>query len=75
MMSFRLSFEKVTTSNKTFISCTYGQRSDLNSNAGNETTIVEGIIERCGFVPSLDLDLMSMRNAADGVGRDRTGEW
>ena len=41
MMSFKLSFLKVTMPNKAFISFTYSQIGKLNSNAGDETTVVE----------------------------------
>ena len=41
MMSFKLLFLGVAMSNKSFISCTYDQMDKLNSNTGNEATIME----------------------------------
>ena len=51
----------------------YGQRGKrLNSSLNNDAAVVERIIECCSIVPSPNFDLVSMRNTADGTGRDCT---
>ena len=59
-------------SNKILISCMYGQRGKrLNPSSNDDAAVVERIIECRSIVPSPDFDLVSMRNTADGTGRDR----
>ena len=73
MTSFKLSFPQGRNIvQKIFISGTdtYGSSivKKLESHSNDKAFIQEGIVKRRHFIPSLDLDLVSVRDTANGAG-------